>query len=181
MMRNKTSLYLFVVSVVMVGMVSGAFGQTTYVVNPGESIQVAIDGAVYGDTVSVAEGTYPERITLKNGVAVVGAGADLTTINGEALGTVVTAVDCDPNTVLEGFTITNGQSLTSGGGMYNENSSPTVTGCTFSDNEVIFGFNGSGGGMYNYSSSPRITGCTFSGNRTFDGGGGISNENSNPI
>jgi pectin methylesterase-like acyl-CoA thioesterase len=84
-------------------------------VNPGDSIQAAIDSASYGDTVHVAVGTYYENITLKNGVAVIGAGASTTVIDGNASGSVVTSADCDPNTRLEGFTITNGSAYYGGG------------------------------------------------------------------
>ncbi|MBI5293957.1 MAG: S-layer homology domain-containing protein [Chloroflexi bacterium] len=65
-----------------------------------------------------------------------------------------------------------------GGGMYNENnSSPTLTNVTFSDNWA-----GAGGGMYNSnSSSPALTDVLFSANSTLSRGGGMYNENnSNP-
>ncbi|MCP4709692.1 MAG: hypothetical protein GY869_13790, partial [Planctomycetes bacterium] len=61
----------------------------------------------------------------------------------------------EPNAVLDGFTITAGNADDSvgppyyayGGGMYNHSSSPTLIGCTFSDN-----YGGAyGGGMYNVS------------------------------
>ena len=65
--------------------------------------------------------------------------------------------------VVEGFTITNG-SAGYGGGMYNWQSSPTVTQCTFSGNR-------GDGGMYNWQGSPTVTHCTFSGNVGEDGGG----------
>jgi hypothetical protein len=145
---------------------------STYYVNPGESIQDAIDGASYGDTIQVADGTYVELITLKNGVALIGAGASTTTIDGNDAGSVVTSITCDPNTVLSGFTITNG---ISGGGMHNKNSNPTVTKCTFSGNSA-----GSGGGMYNEGSNPAITNCTFYDNFGFNNGGGMYNQGSSP-
>ncbi len=45
--------------------------------------------------------------------------------------------------------------------MYNTNSSPTVSNCTFSGNTAA----GSGGGMANYNNSgPTVTNCNFSGN-----------------
>ena len=47
--------------------------------------------------------------------------------------------------------------------MYNWNSSPTVTNCTFTNNP--------NGAMYNSESSPTITNCTFTGN-TADAGTG---------
>ncbi|MCZ6612266.1 MAG: right-handed parallel beta-helix repeat-containing protein, partial [Planctomycetota bacterium] len=75
-------------------------------------------------------------------------------------------------TILDGFTITG--AICSG--MYNNNTNPTVTNCTFSGN-TAFG----GGGMYNVSSSPTVTNCTFSGNTAFGGGGGgMYNDFSSP-
>ena len=156
---------------------------TTYYVNPGESIQAAIDGASYGDTVEVSAGTYWELITLKNGVVLIGASQLTTTIYGFNGGTVVITNGCDPNTVLEGFTITEGLTTEYGGGMRNVSSNPTVTNCTFSNNG---GYNplGSiyGGGMYNSNySSPIVTGCTFIDNGASCGGGMFNGANGNPI
>ncbi|MCP4707285.1 MAG: hypothetical protein GY869_01555, partial [Planctomycetes bacterium] len=86
--------------------------------------------------------------------------------------------DLDETAILDGFTISGGDGAYSmyGGGMYNNNSSPTVKDCTFSDN-----YAGNGGGMYNDYSSPIVTGCTFSGNSADDDGGGLVNNYSNPI
>ena len=56
-------------------------------------------------------------------------GPETTTIDARQGGTVVTCENGEGSgTVLEGFTITNGASP-EGGGMYNSNSSPTVTNC----------------------------------------------------
>ncbi|MDD5680745.1 MAG: hypothetical protein PHI59_05855, partial [Candidatus Omnitrophica bacterium] len=44
----------------------------TIEVHPGESIQNAINQAVSGDTVFVFSGTYPENISMKNGINVAG-------------------------------------------------------------------------------------------------------------
>ncbi len=128
-------------------------------------------GAVSGSTVHVAAGTYTENITLEDGVEVLGAGADVTTISSG--GSVVTASSVGSSTKLDGFTITNG-SATNGGGMHNENSSPVVSNCTFSANDAT-----DGGGMYNNNSSPTVTNCTFSANDATDGGG-MYNNNSSP-
>jgi len=58
--------------------------------------------------VHVAAGTYYENITLKDGVEVVGAGADVTTIDGSGNGPVVTANNVGSEAKLDGFTIANG-------------------------------------------------------------------------
>ncbi|MDY6893482.1 MAG: DUF1565 domain-containing protein, partial [Chloroflexota bacterium] len=91
--------------------------------NPYQTIDKGIDEAIAGDTVHVAAGTYVENITMKGGVVIQGAGADVTSINGTRAGSVVTSIGLDATAKLAGFTITNGSAFT-GGGMYNENSSP---------------------------------------------------------
>jgi hypothetical protein len=160
------------------------------------TIQAAIDAASSGDTINVAAGTYYEHITLKDGVGVLGAGVDVSIIDGSSTGTVVTANGVGSAAILDGFTITHG-SAENGGGMYNYNSSPVVSnctfrenwasdrgggmcnarssspmvaGCTFSDNTA-----GYGGGMWNATSSPAVTGCTFSDNTAASRGGGMCN------
>jgi hypothetical protein len=49
---------------------------------------------------------------------------------------VVTADNVDETAILDGFTITAGNSIGSGGGMYNISSNPIVTKCIFSENEA---------------------------------------------
>ena len=107
-------------------------------------------------------------------------GPDVTVIDAdlppEVLATVVT---CDsgegPDTVLEGFTITGGNSLC-GGGMANSGTSPTVTNCTFSGNEAGV----EGGGMYNDENIPTVTSTGFCDNTpdsisgSYTDGGGIT-------
>jgi len=152
-------------------------GAVTHYVFEGQSIQAAIDDpcTVNGDEIEVAPGTYTEAINF-SGKAVrlySSDGPGVTTINGAGYLHVVQCVSGeDVTTVLEGFTITAGEA-TNGGGMYCENSSPTVTGCTFSGNQ--------GGGMYNYSnSSPTVTNCTFTGNWAYNGGGMWNHEYGSP-
>jgi len=94
---------------------------------------------------------------------------------------VVTGSDTDHTAMLDGFTITGGNADGDsasrddlGGGMYNDNGSPTLTHCTFSSNHAKWG-----GGMGNDNSSPTLTSCTFSGNSA-DWGGGMANGHSDP-
>ncbi|MCB0520249.1 MAG: hypothetical protein H6577_28315 [Lewinellaceae bacterium] len=78
--------------------------------------------------------------------------------------------------LLDGFTVTAGKAdgfPLNGGGMYNDNSSPTVTNCSFSGNEA----GSNGGGMSNNNSSPTMTSCSFSGNEAGLYGGGMQNNN----
>ncbi len=143
------------------------------------SIQTAIDNAVDTDEIVVAPGTYFETINF-DGKAVwlhSSGGAEVTTIDAQETGSVVT---CDtgegPETVLKGFTITGGTGTESvgairGGGMFNFESHPTVTNCTFVRNTAH-----RGGGMSNCASSPTVTSCTFIGNSaTSNNGGGMNN------
>ncbi len=122
------------------------------------TIQAAIDAADSGDKIAVAPGTYTEDINFRGkAVRLYSSSGDPanTTIHGTGSGPVVT---CSSNetaaTVLEGFTITGGSGW--GAGMHTEESSPTVTNCTFSDN--------SGDGMSNVWGSPTVTNCTFRNN-----------------
>jgi predicted outer membrane repeat protein len=88
---------------------------------------------------------------------------------------VVTGSGTDGTAVIDGFTITAGNATgpathNSGGGMYNEFGSPSVTSCEFRGNSAGFS-----GGMYNYSGSPIVTSCTFHGNSADAWGGGMYN------
>ena len=63
--------------------------KTIYVDDNGNAdfnnIQAAIDNANDGDTILVAEGTYYENIIVKNGITLIGAGAEKTAIIGDGL------------------------------------------------------------------------------------------------
>lgn len=145
--------------------------------HPFDRIQEGINAAVSGDTVQVAAGYYPENISLKSGVIVQGAGADVTTIDGSSSGSVVYAYGVGATTKLDGFTITNGSGTKKtslytslyGGAIYLEKSSPTV-----SNNIIINNTADSGGGIAAYyGSSATISNCTISGNTVTYHGGGI--------
>ncbi len=92
----------------------------------------------------------------------------------------------DSTAVLDGVTITDGNASTGGstphmygGGMYNNNCSPTLKNVVISGNSTA-GENtaGSGGGIYNYnSSSPTLINVLISGNSA-DYGGGMYNRDS---
>jgi parallel beta-helix repeat protein len=94
---------------IMVFLCPVACGNDIYVDDDGpadfDNIQTGIDAADYGDTVSVAPGTYYENIRLKDGVNLLGAGADVTIIDAQGYGDVVDARA--NNVTICGFTLRN--------------------------------------------------------------------------
>ncbi|MCX6879947.1 MAG: IPT/TIG domain-containing protein [Verrucomicrobia bacterium] len=80
---------------------------------------------------------------------------------------VVTGSGTDGTASLDGFTISGGNAsgygdgeYCVGGGMYNNDGSPTINEVTFSGNRAL----NYGGGLYNESGSPALTNVTFSNN-----------------
>ncbi len=59
-----------------------------------------------------------------------------------------------------------------GGGLYNEESGPTLNNCTFTENSADYDGGAINNGAY---ADPKITGCTFSGNSASGYGGGMYN------
>ena len=133
------------------------------------TIQDAIDAASDGDLVMVAPGRYKGRrnrdidflgkeITVRSA-----AGPESCIIDCE-IGQITSrrgfhfrhGEDC--NSVLEGFSITNGDAEF-GGAIYCERSSPTISNCRIVRNRAQFG-----GGVACRDSSPRITNCLVAGN-----------------
>ena len=157
--------------------ISPAQADTIHVPRDFETIQAAIDAAVDFDEIIVAPGEYVETIDFSGKTIVVRSsdGRDVTTIDGNDAGTVVTCANGElSGTLLDGFTIANGYAE-EGGGMRNVNSSPTVTDCTFTDNYAIAGGNNRGGGVFNDNSVATFSGCTFLANAADQNGGGMFN------
>lgn len=156
-----------------------AFGAVTNITQATvhATIQDAIDNAVNGDVIEADPGTYVESLnTLGLAITLRSASGDPadTIIDGGGTARVVTINSGEgSDTVISGFTITNG-STTNGAGMSCNGTSPTVTNCVFSDNTA----SSSGGGMRVFNAgSPAVTGCVFVGNLA-DLGGGVSSEGS---
>jgi len=144
-----------------------------------DTIQAAIDAASDAHEILVAPGTYHETINF-NGKAITlksTAGPAATVIDGQQAGPVVTCeTDEGPAAVLDGFTITGGESPV-GAGMFNSGASPTITNCRFVGNTAMF----NGGAMYNKdASNPDIVNCTFENNTAGLRGGAIHNPFGSP-
>jgi parallel beta-helix repeat protein len=134
--------------------------------------------------VLVGAGTYTENINF-NGMAITVKseyGADTTIIDGSSpahpdTGSVVLFISQeDTNSVLKGFTITNGTGTVDpiygplgGGILCLSSSSPTIDSNTLTGNTAVYG----GGMSCEFNSSPLIVDNTFSANNAMGSGGGI--------
>ena len=122
------------------------------------TIQSALNAAHSGDTILVQSGLYKENIFWPNTdslMLISSAGALNTIIDGQLLGSVVTIANLrsmiDTATLIEGFTIQNGN------------------------------INGYGGGIYILDASPRLSNLVIKGNSSLSCGGGVAVQNGNPI
>jgi len=152
-------------------------------VNPGGSIQSALDSAAPGDTVLINDGVYNEAgIDMKPGVKLRGASGDTTAVIIDAgmppiFESVFILHDCGDTTEISGLTIARGTSLTvppfDGAGMWMQNSDPVIHNVMITECMAT----NLGGGMYLDHSSPTLTHVTLRGNASPLGGGGIACRN----
>ncbi len=174
------------VLVFLLFMVLPVFGMAATIHVPGDqpTIQAGIDAAVDGDTVLVAPGTYVENIDfLGKAITVISEQEpEVTIIDGGSpsdpdVASVVTFESEEgPDSILEGFTVTNGTGNNfpgqgfNGGGIFTHYSSPTITGNIITGNLLLYDYS-HGGGIFANNASPTITGNTISGNTAAVGGG----------
>ncbi len=143
--------------------------------NPYQFIRDGLNNADPADTVQVADGTYTGA--LNKNLDFGGKAITLRSENGPG----VTIIDCGndgrgfdfhldegPDSVLDGFTITNGSAPFAGGAISCIESSPTITNCTLTGNAAD-----NAGGIYCESSNAVIADCTVSDNTAGLFGGGI--------
>lgn len=172
----------FLIFVVMMALSSMAMSATINVPKDYSTIQAAIDASVNGDTVLVSSGTYVENLNFKGKAITVKStgGASQTIIDGNSATVVYFICQEGPDSVLDGFTITNG-----GGGIHCSSTSPTIT------NNIISGnYAWHGAGIYcdglSSPSSPIITNNIIANNKAIEGnlngsGGGIYCATCSPI
>ena len=170
---------------------STVFPVTREVPSEYSTIQGAIDASDDQDTILVFPGTYQENINydgkdiivtstylIDNDSTIIGQ----TIINGNQNGSVVVFNDGESeNAVIQGFTLKNGNGnyadpdgngsyYTYGGGVYCQNTSPTLKDMVITENS---GNGGGGGGIFCYEAAPTIVGCIISDNVSNDVGGGL--------
>ena len=191
-------LLLLALALVTAGFSIPAHAATWNVPSECLTIQAGVDSAAVGDTVRVACGTYYERnIIMKSGVCLTSetGEANCVTIDAQQMGRIMFCLGVDAAASIVGFTITGGVATGSaaqdsvGGGIYCEDSSPTLANCAFLDNSSTL----VGGGLFcgveavsssigralwhdsdppsTVRSGPTVTDCTFSGNSSRGGGG----------
>ena len=143
-------------------------------VYPGQSIQSAIDTAFDGQEIIVHPGTYIENINLSGRSLILRnedpSNPDLTAstiIDCNQVGSVITFQNGDASELI-GFTLQNGKG-DFGGGIYCDQSSPTISKCILINNSA----NHHGGGISCSSSSLNISNCIITKNTAIEGGGGI--------
>lgn len=133
---------------------------------------VAIYGGFDGTETLRTQRNHTTNVTVLSGEIGVGGIEDNS-------GHVVTGGGTNNTALLDGFTITEGNANgpfphDGGGGMYNDNGSPTLTNLIFSNNSATYG-----GGVYNRYSEPSLTNITFNDN-SGGIGTGMHNYNSSP-
>ena len=160
------------------------------------TLRKALTVADEGDSIFVAKGEYTQSLeyslfyknikiygsfkgdgtesTLDDRVIGTNVG-DTTILNANSECRVFYLKDRTNATVIDGLIITGGNAV-SGGGMYNETSSPMLTNVTISGNTA----SNVGGGMFNNNSSPILTNVTISGHWATNGGG-MHNDISSPV
>ena len=168
---KPVSLSVLTLLVISALSASPTFAATIYVPTDQPTIQAGIDAAVDGDLVLVAPGTYIENIDFLGKAITVRseAGAETTVIDGNDAGSVVWFNSGETeNSVLESFTIRNGNSYDGGGVFCGNSTSPKITNCTILGNRVDH----NGGGISCYSSAT-INNCVILENYARYSGGGI--------
>jgi ferredoxin len=126
---------------------------------PFSTVQAAIEAAAAGDTITLCAGSFTGNLTINKDLTLVGAGEDVTTLQGDGAGTVVTINGGIVK--LQDLRITGGAGADYGGGIYNAGTL-TLTGCTVSGNNTD---NGYGNGIYNeVDSTLTVADCTISEN-----------------
>jgi len=153
---------------------------------PGDfgTIQQAINNINDGDSIIVAPGEYIENINFdgKN-ISIIGntENPEEVIINGNRNVSVVSFLSGETeDAVLSGFTLTNGTGTfvgrdRKGGGIYCNESSPTLTHLIIRENRAEVG-----GGIYCYGSDPSLSDVVIAENQGRDGGG-INCEESSPV
>ena len=173
----KSTIHIVLVALLVTAEFAGA--ATLFVPGQYKTIQAAVDRAIDGDTVIVADGIYSG-----DGNRDIDFGGKTIAVRSEN-GPKNCIIDCQgleaephrgfylrsgegPGTTIEGLTIINGYGGKHGGGLCFQECSPTVINCRILKNTASIG-----AGVACYAASPTITKCVISTNTASFRGGGI--------
>jgi hypothetical protein len=147
---------------------------------------VAIYGGFSGSEENLTDRDWTTNVTILSGDLLGNDGANFTNYADNSYHVIFNNNNgLNSTAILDGFTIMGGNAnltyfdfpKSSGGGMFNFSSSPSVTNCSFIKNRAFI----DGGGMYNSSSNLSLTNCSFIGNEASDAdGGGMYNKSGSP-
>ena len=178
----KPAVILFIVALLFV-LSTPVHARIWYVPSECPTIQAGIDSAGAGDIVQVANGTYTgshnKNLDFKAKAITVRSehGPDNCTIDCQSSGLGFNFQGGETHeSIVDGFTIRNGQSGYAGGINCDSGSSPTITNCIMSSCIT----NRGGGVNCEESSSPTITNCIIVENHAGHGGGVCCTWGSNP-
>ena len=184
----RRSQWFLVMAAVATVVIPNAAADTLHVPAQYPTLQAAVDAAVTGDVVVVANGTW----TGPGNKDVRLVGADIVIRSADGPQSCILDCEATPEipfrgfliesgetraTVIQGFTIRRGATLSgavsdpfNGGGIRILGSSPTIRDCVFEDNLAGCW----GGALYaGHGGTPLITNCTFRDNSSDDDGGAI--------
>lgn len=162
---------------IAIGLLAGpAQGAVIHVPDDYETIQAAVDAAVWGDEVRVAAGVFSDPthtagagdttkccVILKSGISLRGAGAGLTTIDADSSGRGIHVYQCE-SVQISDLTITGGYAEVYGGAILCRQSSPLIERCEIVENH-------DGGIAVIENAHPTIRTCTMHFNVAKNGGG----------
>jgi predicted outer membrane repeat protein len=179
--RARISAFVFVLALAALGLLkqglipanAASARADTISVNPGESIQAAIDAATAGDTILINAGIYTESLTLGKPVSLTGVSRVTTRIHGVANQSVLTVSGntISNSVIISGLTFANGGGfiVTLGGGIVvQDGARPLIQHVTIDNNTATY--MGKGGGIGSFSSLTLVD-VEFLNNTADDGGG----------
>lgn len=136
-------------------------------VGPKKTIKNAASVVSSSGTVKIAEGTYKEQnIVINRNMNIQGGNQNKTIIDAQSLGRIF-IIGQGVTLSINNLTLTNAQSTSYGGAIYNYKGNLNVNNITFKDNKVT---NGNGGAIYNTNGIVTVTNSFFSNNSASNAG-----------